>query len=185
MSKELIEHLRDPDIHFPGNFDTVKRANAMLMCLCQEAADALESQAEKLTAYEVLVAQYEADAESQAREIEELKATPPDKREDLRCVISDLCQQVRDRDAEIAHWKNNHETEVRRARILKERTDMPIERVQAYEKWGKDLEKIKELRAALVHISEVTNDYLRYGGSGNSVIEALTRCKEVLCSPKC
>lgn len=28
----------------PGNFDTVKRANAMLMCLCQEAADAPSEQ---------------------------------------------------------------------------------------------------------------------------------------------
>lgn len=40
---------------------------------------------------------------------------------------------------EVAHWKNNHETEVRRARTLKERTDMPFERVDAYEKWGEDL----------------------------------------------
>lgn len=41
--------------------------------------------------------------------------------------------------AEAAHWKNNHETEVRRARALKERTDMPLERVEAYEKWGEDM----------------------------------------------
>jgi hypothetical protein len=73
MSKELIAQLNEPEIHFPENFDTVKRANAMLQCLCQEAADLLESQAAKLTAYEVLVAQYESDAESQAREIEALK----------------------------------------------------------------------------------------------------------------
>ena len=33
--------------------------------------------------------------------------------------------------AALAHWKNNHATEVRRARILKERTDMPLERVHA------------------------------------------------------
>lgn len=41
----LIAQLKDPEIHFPGNFDTVKRANAMLMCLCQEAADALSASA--------------------------------------------------------------------------------------------------------------------------------------------
>lgn len=41
--------------------------------------------------------------------------------------------------AEAAHWKNNHEAEVRRARALKERTDMPLERVEAYEKWGEDM----------------------------------------------
>jgi len=40
--------------------------------------------------------------------------------------------------AEVAHWKSNHATEVRRARILKERTDMPIDRVAAYEKWKED-----------------------------------------------
>lgn len=39
---DLIKHLKEPEIYFPGNFDTVKRANAMLSCLCQEAADALE-----------------------------------------------------------------------------------------------------------------------------------------------
>lgn len=28
---------------------------------------------------------------------------------------------------------------MRRARVLKERTDMPLERVEAYEKWGEDM----------------------------------------------
>jgi hypothetical protein len=46
---------------------------------------------------------------------------------------------------ELRDWKNHHATEVRRARILKERTDMPIERVQAYEKWGKDLEELAQV----------------------------------------
>lgn len=50
--------------------------------------------------------------------------------------------------AEVAHWKSNHETEVRRARILKERTDMPIERVNAYEQWGKDQMALKEAQEA-------------------------------------
>lgn len=36
--EKLIAQLKYPEIHFPGNFDTVKRANAILMCLCQEAA---------------------------------------------------------------------------------------------------------------------------------------------------
>lgn len=34
------------------------------------------------------------------REVERLKTTPPDKREDLRCVVSDLCGQVREARAE-------------------------------------------------------------------------------------
>lgn len=53
--------------------------------------------------------------------------------------ITTLRQRVAELEKERDHWKNNHETEVRRARILKERTDMPIERVQAYERWGKDM----------------------------------------------
>lgn len=38
---------------------------------------------------------------AQQARIAELETTPPDKREDLRCVISDLCHQVRERDARI------------------------------------------------------------------------------------
>lgn len=41
-SKELIAELRNPEEAHPGNFDTPERANALLACLCQKAADALE-----------------------------------------------------------------------------------------------------------------------------------------------
>lgn len=51
------------------------------------------------------------------------------------------------------HWANNHETEVRRARILKERTDMPVARTQAYAQWGKDL---AELRACKMLIADLS-----------------------------
>lgn len=44
--------------------------------------------------------------------------------------------------AEVAHWKQNHAHEVARARLLKERTDMPVERIKAYE-------LVAELRAQL------------------------------------
>ena len=37
--------------------------------------------------------------------------------------------------SEVAHWKKNHAAEVERARVLKERLDMPFERVLAYEKY--------------------------------------------------
>lgn len=37
---------------------------------------------------------------------------------------------------ECAHWKANHDAQVERARILVERTDMPLERVQAYKQIG-------------------------------------------------
>lgn len=47
--------------------------------------------------------------EAQADEIERLQHTPADKREDLRCVIGDLCAQVRERDAEISALKAQSE----------------------------------------------------------------------------
>ena len=45
-------------------------------------------------------------------------------------------ERIKQLEAEVAHWKANHTNEVRRARILKDRPDMPIERVRAYEQWG-------------------------------------------------
>lgn len=62
--------------------------------------------------------------------------------------------RIKQLEAEVAHWKNNHETEVRRARILKERTDMPIERVQAYERWCLDLAENEALRQQLTEMRE-------------------------------
>lgn len=57
------------------------------------------------TAYDQKVAECEALrqqlAEAQAQ-IESLKTIPPYKREDLCCVISDLCEQVRERDKQLA-----------------------------------------------------------------------------------
>lgn len=52
--QELIDQLNEPNIHFPGNFDTPKQANALLMCLCQEAANALESQSTEIAKYKAL-----------------------------------------------------------------------------------------------------------------------------------
>ncbi len=40
---ELIQRLNEPELYYPGNFDTPRRANALLSGLCQEAADALEA----------------------------------------------------------------------------------------------------------------------------------------------
>ena len=57
-----------------------------------------------------------------------------------------MAQQIRKLQAEVAHWKANHASEVQRARILKERTDIPIERVRAYEQWGKDQAERDALR---------------------------------------
>ena len=44
MSNEydLVKVLNDPEDYYPGNFETPEKANAFLMCLCQEAADEIE-----------------------------------------------------------------------------------------------------------------------------------------------
>ena len=48
----LLEQLKNPDECFPGNFDTPKRANALLASLCQEAADLIEQQQKRIELYE-------------------------------------------------------------------------------------------------------------------------------------
>ena len=58
-------------------------------------------------------------------------------------------------DGTILDKYGNHANEVKRSRILKERPDMPIERVRAYEQWGKDQERIKELERQLDEIERV------------------------------
>ena len=39
---DLVSRLNEPEVHYPHNFDTPKRANAILSSLCQEAADEIE-----------------------------------------------------------------------------------------------------------------------------------------------
>jgi hypothetical protein len=72
MSKELVKRLVALE-----NVCYEEDSDAIL-----EAADLLESQAKKIAAYEVLVVQYEANAESQARVIEELKADAAERNAD-------------------------------------------------------------------------------------------------------
>jgi len=39
----LTEILNNPEEHYPGNFDTPQRANALLTGLCQDAANEIEN----------------------------------------------------------------------------------------------------------------------------------------------
>jgi hypothetical protein len=39
--------------------------------------------------------------------------------------------------AEVAHWKANHDNMVSRSRVLMDRTDLPLDRVRAFEQIGK------------------------------------------------
>lgn len=73
--------------------------------------------------------------------------------------------------AAVVHWKSNHAAEVRRARVLKERKDMPLERVQAYENWQADLKELAELRAEVKRLRVVEQEYCR-------VMEAVDLCDE-------
>ena len=72
---------------------------------------------------------------------------------------------------ELAHWKNNHATEVRRARILKERPDLPIERVQAYEKWGEDQAQLAKFKGALEKLACLGNGDAWGNSIGNCIAQ--------------
>lgn len=65
-------------------------------------------------------------------------------------TIAQLSDEVRNLKNEVAHWKANHATEVSRARILKDRPDMPVERVKAYELMGKLRDDNDQLRTELI-----------------------------------
>ena len=71
--------------------------------------------------------------------------------EQLQAERGELARQV-------AHWKANHASVVKQARILKERPDMPIERVKAYENWVAMAEQVEKMRAVLKEYSLKEND---------------------------
>lgn len=86
----------------------------------------------------------EKNREEQSRHIARFVAEA-----DPKFVLSLICEierlHVFEREAGI--WKNNHDNQVRIARVLKERTDMPLERVNAYN-------KMKELEAENKRLKE-------------------------------
>lgn len=69
--------------------------------------------------------------------------------------------------AEVAHWKANHENMVNRSRVLIDRTDLPLERVQAFRQIEKLQAENELLRAAnrgmgrLVDEVQAENERLR------------------------
>lgn len=61
--------------------------------------------------------------------------------------------------AEVGHWKSNHHCEVERARVLKERLDMPLERVKAYELMGQLQKQLEDhAAAALAEIDRLLDE---------------------------
>lgn len=56
--------------------------------------------------------------------------------------------------AQVTHWKANHASVVEQARILKERPDMPIERVKAYENWVAIAAQNQQMLEAIENVKE-------------------------------
>lgn len=78
-------------------------------------------------------------------------------------LVDDLSSALRDKqkaEQEAAHWKANHECEVSRARVLKERPDMPLERVNAYNRM---VELEKENEALKQRIANLQNVEMLHG----------------------
>lgn len=78
----------------------------------------------------------------------------------LKTQVEDLQRSLAAMTADRDHWKSNHETEVRRARILKERPDMPVERIQAYEAWMQDQEKLMQVSQERNELAEKVSHLL-------------------------
>ncbi|QJI10778.1 hypothetical protein GuL6_175 [Buttiauxella phage vB_ButM_GuL6] len=81
----------------------------------------------------------------------------PDTTERLLKEIVRLHQENDKLAGERDHWKANHECEVSRARVLKERPDMPLERIKAYDRMvelEKENEALKQRIASLEDVAQ-------------------------------
>ena len=56
------------------------------------------------------------------------------------------------------HWKANHDTRVEAARLLIERTDMPLERVKAYKRYMELAAQNEALREALEEVKSLIGE---------------------------
>jgi hypothetical protein len=60
---ELTKILTNPEEHYPGNFDTPQRANALLTGLCQDAATEIERLTAEAEADKTIIEYHEATIE--------------------------------------------------------------------------------------------------------------------------
>jgi hypothetical protein len=60
---ELVKILNNPEEHYPGNFDTPQRANALLTGLCQDAATEIERLTAEAEADKTIIEYHEATIE--------------------------------------------------------------------------------------------------------------------------
>lgn len=74
---------------------------------------------------------------------------------DLVDALSSALRDKQKAEQEAAHWKANHECEVSRARVLKERPDMPLERVNAYNRMVEIEDENKALKQRIASLENV------------------------------
>lgn len=65
----------------------------------------------------------------------------------IRKVQAQEARHAKIQETKARHWKTNHDAQIERARVLQERPDMPLERVNAYQVWGTVLEDYKRFQA--------------------------------------
>lgn len=87
-------------------------------------------------------------------------------------------------EAESNHWKANHACEVERARVLKERPDMPLERIKAYDRMVELEEENKRLRArmeVLMSAEMMQNNLNMITAMLHSIQNDTNQTKKLLC----
>lgn len=95
-----------------------------------------------------------------------------------------LWQFVQEVIAQRDHWKANHENQVRRTRILIERTDMPLERVAAYNRMVELEQQRDQLLAALEALMPVANDWCNYRGNPQSLDAMIVAARAAIAAVK-
>ena len=98
-------------------------------------------------------------------------------------LVSDLSLALRDKqkaESEAAHWKANHECEVSRARVLKERPDMPLERVNAYNRMVELEEENKALKQRIAILEDVNQTRMMLQMIQSMVIDTQNMNREQL-----
>ncbi|UIW12470.1 MAG: hypothetical protein [Enterobacter phage ENC20] len=98
-------------------------------------------------------------------------------------LVNDLAKVIKEKEkaeSEAAHWKANHECEVSRARVLKERPDMPLERVNAYNRMV-ELEKENDaLKQRIASLEDVNQTRMMFQMIQSIVIDTQNMNREQL-----
>ena len=102
-------------------------------------------------------------------------------------MIKKLVEEIRRLnkfEAESNHWKANHACEVERARVLKERPDMPLERIKAYDRMVELEEENKRLRArmeVLMSAEMMQNNLNMFSAMLHSIQSDTNQTRRLLC----